>query len=39
VKTGKTRRIGSLCYPCANSSSCSFNNRYVFKFGGVHNLL
>jgi hypothetical protein len=35
--TKKSKVIGSLCYPAANSSATAFNDKYIFKFGGVHN--
>jgi hypothetical protein len=30
-------KIASLNTPSANSCAASFNNQYIFKFGGVFN--
>lgn len=37
LATKKTKLIGSLCFPSANSSATGFNDKYVFKFGGVRD--
>lgn len=37
VSTKVTKSIEPLCFPSANGSATGFNNKYIFKFGGVHN--
>jgi len=33
--TMKWERVGSMNHPAASISLCSFNGRYLYKFGGI----